>query len=166
MRRATALAIAVCAAAAIVPAASGSGSPSRALAQSYAHRTYVNDPSLGRRIFALAGGGRVAHASDGSTITAYGVVLADSGDGTGQAVLLFRNGRFLGWASAFDTLHLSVSSTGSAIKVVYGVYKGNDPFCCPSSKKAVLYRWTGGKIVASGLPPLIFGKQGSRLHLS
>jgi hypothetical protein len=158
-------------AAALAPAALGAppataAGPSRATAQRYAHRTYVNDPSLGRRRFALAGPRATAHAADGSTITAFGIVLADSGDGTGQAVLLFRGVRFLGWASAYDTLHLGVSGAGSSIRVRYGVYRGNDPFCCPSSTKTVRYRWAHGRIVADGTPPLIYGRRGTRLHLA
>lgn len=150
-----------------LPAATASAAgPSRATAAAYAHRTYVNDASLGQRRFALTGPKATARGSDGSTITAYGMVLADSGDGTGQAVLLFRNARFLGWASAFDALHLRVTGSGRAISVRYGAYKGSDPFCCPSSTKTVHYRFRGGKIVADASPPLIYGKRGSRLHLS
>jgi hypothetical protein len=93
------------------------------------------------------------------------MVLADSGDGTGQAVELFRGRRFLGWASAYDTVHLSVSERGRAIAVRYGVYRGNDPFCCPSATKTVHYRWNGSRIVADKAPPLIYGHRGNRLHL-
>jgi len=154
-------------AAVVVPVASASAAgPSRATAAAYAHRSYVDDASLGRRPFALIGPKATARGSDGSTLTAYGMVLADSGDGTGQAVLLFRNARFLGWASAFDTLHLRVTGSGRAITVRYGAYSGDDPFCCPSSTKSVHYRYSGGKIVADGAPPLIYGRRGSRLHLS
>jgi hypothetical protein len=158
-------AAAVAAATAAAPAALAAG-PSRATAQRYAHRTYVNDSSLGRRRFEIIGPRATAHAADGSTITAFAMVLADSGDGTGQAVELFRETRFLGWASAFDTVHLSVSGSGTTIRVRYGVYTGNDPFCCPSSKKTIRYRWTGGRIKADGTPPKIYGKNGSRLHLT
>jgi hypothetical protein len=149
----------------LVPGASATVGPSRTVAQGYAHRTFVNDPDLGHRDFKLAGPGRFATASDGSSLAAFGIVLADSGDGSGQAVLLFRNGRFLGWASAYESVSLAVSSTGDAIKVRYGNYKRSDPQCCPSSFKSVVYRWTGGRIVASGNPPLDFGAPGLRLHL-
>lgn len=134
-------------------------------AQRYAHRTYVNDPTLGRRTFD-ARYRRTVRASDGSTITAAEATLHDSGDGSGQIVLLFRGTRFLGWASAFDTLHLALSASGSSIVVRYGVYRGRDPFCCPSSTKRVVYRYRGGRIVASGAPPRIFGRRGNRLHLA
>jgi hypothetical protein len=30
------------------------------------------------------------------------------------------------------------------IVVRYGVYRGNDPFCCPLSLKRIVYRWNGG----------------------
>jgi hypothetical protein len=146
-------------------AAQGAGGASRALAQTYAARTYVNDPGLGRRTFEVIGHSAAARASDGSTLTAFPMVLADSGDGSGQAVLLFRGASFLGWAAAYETLHLNVSASGSAVRVKYGVYRGNDPFCCPSSTKTVHYRYRGGKIVADGTPPLIFGNRGERLHL-
>jgi LppP/LprE lipoprotein len=139
--------------------------PSRSLAQRYAHRTYVVDPTLGRRTFHLDTPRFAVRATDGSTITAFGAVL-DSADGTGQIVLLFRDGRFLGWASAYDTLHLAVRSSAGAIAVTYGVYRGNDPFCCPSSKKTIRYRWNGSRIVADGTPPLVFGRRGNRLHLA
>jgi hypothetical protein len=147
------------------PAASAAG-PSRAVAQSYAHRSYVVDGTLGKRRFALTGPKAIARGSDGSTITAFGMVLADSGDGTGQAVLLFRGARFLGWASDRLQLHLRVSGAGRAITVKYGAYSGDDPFCCPSKTKAVHYRYRGGRIVADASPPLVFGKRGSKLHLS
>jgi hypothetical protein len=167
VRAALALAAPTLAGAALAgaPAASAAG-PSRAVAQSYAHRSYVNDGSLGQRHFALSGPKAIARGSDGSTITAFGMVLADSGDGTGQAVLLFRGARFLGWASDRLQLHLGVSGSGSAISVKYGAYSGDDPFCCPSKTKVVHYRFRGGKIVADGTPPLIFGRRGSKLHLS
>ncbi len=140
--------------------------PSRAVAQSYARRSFVNDGALGRRHFALAGPKAIARGSDGSTITAFGMVLSDSGDGTGQAVLLFRGTRFLGWASDRLQLRLSVSGAGRAISVKYGAYSGDDPFCCPSSTKTVHYRYRGGKIVADAKPPLVFGRRGGKLHLS
>src|SRR4051812_5495929 len=77
-----------------LPAGASAAGPSRAVAQSYAHRSYVNDPGLGKRRFELIGPKAIARGSDGSTITAFGTVLADSGDGSGQAVLLFRGARF------------------------------------------------------------------------
>jgi hypothetical protein len=160
---ATAAALAGLLAVVCAPAASAAG-PTRATAARYAARTYVVDAGR-HRPFALIGAGQTVRAADGSTITGFGMVLADSGDGTGQAVLLFRGTRFLGWASAFDALHLSVGASGRAIVVTYGVYSGDDPFCCPSSRRAVRYRWTGRRIAASANPPLIYGRRGSRLHL-
>jgi|GEM_PF-2999631 len=167
MKRSLALTLAAVAATALGPvaAAPAAGGPSRTLAASYAARTYVQDAGLGKRHFELVGAKATARGSDGSTITAYGVVLADSGDGTGQAVLLFRGTRFLGWAAGEDTLHLRVTGSGHAISVRYGSYRGNDPFCCPSSTKTVHYRYRGGKIVADAKPPLIYGRHGSKLHL-
>jgi hypothetical protein len=50
--------------------------------------------------------------------------------------------------------------------VRYGAYKGDDPFCCPSSTKTVHYRYRGGRIVADATPPLVFGQRGSKLHLA
>ena len=160
-----ALAAAALSAAAAAPAAHAAG-PSRAVAQSYAHRSYVVDGTLGKRRFALTGPKAIARGSDGSTITAFGMVLADSGDGTGQAVLLFRGARFLGWASDRLQLHLRVTGSGRAINVKYGAYSGDDPFCCPSKTKVVHYRWRGGKIVADAAPPLVYGKRGGKLHLA
>jgi hypothetical protein len=131
----------------------------------YARRTYVVQPQLGKRVFKVAGPGVTVTAADGSRITAFGAVLADSGDGTGQAVLLFRGTRFLGWATDRLAIRLAVESSDSAIAVRYGNFQGDDPFCCPSSKKTVTYTWNGSRIVPDGDPPLSYGKQGDRLHL-
>jgi LppP/LprE lipoprotein len=142
-----------------------SGPPSGAEANGYARRTYVVQQQLGRRVFKVAGPGVTVTAADGSQITGFGAVLADSGDGTGQAVLLFRGERFLGWASDRLAIRLSVEGDGDAIAVRYGSFQGDDPFCCPSSKKTVRYTWNGSRVVADGDPPLAYGKQGDRLHL-
>ena len=165
MRR-TVLALSLCAAlGGAVAAPALATAPSRSLAQRYAHRTYIIDPTLGRRIYHLDTPRLSFTAADGSTISAWGAVL-DSADGTGEIVLLFRNLKFLGWASAFDAVHLSVRTSGNAIAVTYGVYSGNDPFCCPHARKTVLYRWNGHRILASGQPPLGYGRRGNRLHLA
>jgi hypothetical protein len=140
--------------------------PTTADADRYAHRTYVVQPPVGKRVFKVDGPAETVTASDGSAITAFNVLLADSGDGSGQAVLLFRGTKFLGWASDRLAIHLSVAGAGRAIAVRYGAYSGNDAFCCPSSHKTVNYTWNGSRIVADGDPPLAFGKQGDRLHLS
>jgi LppP/LprE lipoprotein len=161
-----ALVAAALAAAATAPAAATAAGPSHAAARRYAHRTYVVQPGFGRRRFALQGPRVAVRAADGSTITAWNIVVADSGDGTGQAVLLFRGRGFLGWASAYDTVHLAVEAHDRAIRVRYGAYRGNDPFCCPSRIKTVGYRWNGRRIVADGAPPKPYGHRGSRLHLS
>jgi hypothetical protein len=146
------------------PAASGRAST--ADAGRYAHRTYVVQSGTDRRTFGVSGPATSVTAADGSTITAFGIVLADSGDGTGQAVLLFRGDEFLGWASDRLALHLSVGGEGQAIAVRYGAYRGDDPFCCPSSFVTVRYTWNGTRIVADGDPPLAYGKQGDRLRLA
>ena len=148
------------------PSKPASGRPSRDVAERYARRTYVVQPQLGRRVFRLAGPGVTVTASDGSAITAYGAVLADSGDGTGQAVLLFRGAHFLGWATDRMATRLEVQSSGSAIAVRYGAFRGNDPLCCPSSTRTVHYSWNGTRVVADGKPPLAYGKQGDPLRLA
>jgi LppP/LprE lipoprotein len=147
------------------PAPAAKSVPSRARAQGYAHRTYVNDSVLGRRRFSVIGRRVAVRSADGSTLTAFSGVL-DSADGTGEIVLLFRGNRFLGWASAYDTVHLAVGRAASSISVHYGVFSGNDPFCCPHAIKTVHYRWNGRRILADGTPPRSFGRKGSRLHLS
>jgi hypothetical protein len=139
---------------------------SSAEADAYAERTYVVQPQFGKRFFKVEGPGVTVTADDGSQITGYAMVLADSGDGTGQGVLLFRGTDFLGWASNRLAVRLAVDSDRDAIAVRYGAYQGDDAFCCPSSKKTVLYTWNGSRVVADGDPPLAFGKQGDELHLT
>jgi hypothetical protein len=153
--------IATAAAVALAFAASG---PSHATAQHYAHRTYIVQFGH-RRHFDVVGRRHSFRAADGSRITAFAMLLSDSGDGSGQAVELFRGKRFLGWASAYDAIHVRVSARGRSIAVRYGVYRGNDPFCCPSAIRVVHYRWNGSRIVADGVPPLEYGRHGNRLHL-
>jgi LppP/LprE lipoprotein len=143
----------------------GQTPPSTDEAQSYAGRTYVVQSQLGKRVFKLAGPVQTITADDGSVISAFPVVLADSGDGTGQAVLLFRGSQFLGWATNQMAFRLTVGSSGSDIAVHYGDYQGSDPTCCPSSTKTVDYSWNGSRVVADGDPPLIYGKPGDQLHL-
>jgi hypothetical protein len=145
--------------------ASVASEPSRSVAARYAHRTYIVQAVLGKRRFKLIGPRAVVSAADRSTITAFAIVL-DSADGTGQAVLLFRNRRFLGWASAFDSLRLSLSRSAEAIVVRYGTFRGTDPFCCPSGVKVVRYRWNGRSVVADGTPPTAYGRRLERLHLA
>jgi hypothetical protein len=125
----------------------------------------VIQPQLGKRIFKVSGPAETVTANDGSLISAFSAVLADSGDGTGQTVLLFRGTSFLGWASDRLAVRLTVGRTGNLIAVRYGEFKGNDPLCCPSSTKTVDYSWNGTRIVADGEPPLAFGKRGDQLHL-
>jgi hypothetical protein len=129
------------------PAASAP--PSRASAEQYARRTYVVQPQLGKRVFRVEG--------PAASVTA--------ADGTGQAVLLFRGSKFLGWASAHLAIRLSVRGSGGEIAVEYGDFQGNDPLCCPPSTKTVRYSWNGTRVVADGDPPLSYGKLGDQLHL-
>jgi hypothetical protein len=148
------------------PNAPPTASPSVADAQRFAHRTYVVQPSAGKRVFEVNGPAARVTAADGSLISAFAMVLADSGDGTGQAVLLFRGRRFLGWASDHMAVRLSVSAAARDVAVKYGAFRGKDPLCCPSSTKTVDYSWNGSRIVADGDPPLVYGKRGDQLHLS
>jgi hypothetical protein len=148
-----------------LPAAAEAAGPSHAAGKRYAKRTYIVQGGAHRR-YALEGRRHAVTAADGSRITAWAILPHDSGDGTGQAVLLFRNRHFLGWASAFASVHLAVGTSGRAIAVRYGVYSGNDPFCCPHAMRTIDYRWNGRRIVASGTPPLAYGSRGPRLHLA
>ena len=141
------------------------GEPSRALAEQYARRTYIEDPALGRRTFTVVGQGASVRTTDGSRISAFPIVIADS-DGTGMAALLFRGTEFIGWASAFSAGGVGVSESGDAILATYSEYVEGDANCCPSGSKPVLYRYTSGRIVADGEPPLSFGQRGSRLRLA
>jgi LppP/LprE lipoprotein len=138
---------------------------SRAEAQDYAARTYIVDPYLGRRYFEVYGKRQVVTASDGSRFAAFRMILNDTGDGTGQAVELFRNRHFVGYASNRDTGKIfGLSGSVHTIRVKYAVYSGNDANCCPSSSKTVRYRWDGSRVVHSDSAPLIFGMRGDRLH--
>jgi len=57
-------------------------------------------------------------------------------------------------------------SSGNAIRVLYPIWKKGDPTCCPWSHEVVSYGWDGSRITADALPPLIYGKPGSLLHLA
>lgn len=150
---------------ALFPAAAQAARPSHAAATRAAHRTYIVQSGVHRR-YAVQGGRHAVRAADGSRITAWDILPADSGDGTGQAVILFRGSRFLGWASAFASVHLSVGTGRRAIRVRYGVYSGSDPFCCPHATRTIAYHWNGHRIVADATPPKAYGSRGPRLHLA
>ena len=74
--------IAACAAVA-APAAAQAASPSRASAKRFGTGPTSTSPRMRRR-FALQGGRRAVTAADGSRITAWNIVIANSGDGAGR----------------------------------------------------------------------------------
>jgi hypothetical protein len=165
VRRALLAAFVAAGAVALPAGAAQAAGPSHAKAKRYAHRTYINQ--LGhRRHFVLQGGRHAVTAADGSRITAWNILLADSGDGSGEAVILFHARRFLGWASVYTSIHVAVHARGRAIDVVYGVYSGTDPFCCPHATRTIAYRWNGSRIAASRTPPREYGRRGPTLQLA
>ena len=141
--------------------------PSRSTALAYAKRTYIVVAGVGNVQFKLGAENSVT-AKDGSTITAFSITndYGGTADSTHSAVMFFRGGSFLGWASSRAAMFLTLKpSSGNAIRASYPTWKATDPTCCPSGS-AVSYTWNGSRIVASGQPPLITGTQGTSLHLS
>jgi hypothetical protein len=131
-------------------------------------RTYIVVPGRGNVQFEL-GAEKSVTAKDGSTITAFSIENDPGGmaDSYSAAVMFFRNGSFLGWASSRTEMFLTLeASSGNAIRVLYPIWKPADATCCPSGHELVSYTWNGTRIVASGQPPLIYGKQGALLHLA
>lgn len=141
----------------------------RGKARSAAFRTFIYAPNYGghgrhKRRFSLRGqDAYTVKSPDGSLLTAFLATLS-SVDGTGDMVLLYRDLKFIGWASNRLAGNLLLGRKGNRILIRYYAYKGRDAFCCPSSKKAITYLWNGSRVVASGKPPLIYGKPGQRLH--
>jgi hypothetical protein len=147
---------------------SASAGPARSTALAYAKRTFIVVAGVGNVPFKL-GAEKSVTAKDGSTITAFSITNDYHGtaDSTHSAVMLFRGGSFLGWASPRAAMFLTLEpSSGNAIRVSYPIWKATDPTCCPSGSEVVSYDWNGSRIVASGQPPLIYGKPGILLHLS
>lgn len=142
--------------------------PSRSTAQSYAHRTFAHQEFAGKLHFMLNGPSHSVTANDGSRLTAFPIVVENTGDGAGQAVLLFHNGDFVRWASRRIAVKLGVGGRrGRRILVKYAVYRGRDAICCPSGGlKRVTYRWNGSRIVPSGRAPKAWGRKQARLHLT
>ena len=152
-------------AAAVAAAAQG---PSRTTALEYAKRSYLVLASFGKVPFTL-GTKRSVTAEDGSTITAY--VITSNPGGTADsfyaAVIFSRNRTFLGWASSREEMSLTLEpSSGRAIRVKYPIWKKGDETCCPSGDELISYSWNGSRLLASGLPPLIYGEPGALLHLA
>lgn len=146
----------------------------RVKARTAAERTFIYERNYGgphahgrhMRRFGLRGQpAYTVKAADGSYLTAFQATL-DSVDGTGDIVLLFHNLNFLGWASNRLAGNLDLGRRGDAILIRYWVYRGRNAICCPSGKRAVTYQWNGSRIVASGKPPLIYGRAGQRLHFA
>jgi len=154
------------------PGSSGYYAKMRGKAREVAHRTFIYERNYGgphahgrhNRRFSLRGqDSYTVQSPDGSLLTAFQATLS-SVDGTGDAVLLFRDLNFIGWATNRLAGNLLLGRRGNRILVRYYVYKGRNAFCCPSGKKAITYRWNGSRVVSSGKPPLIFGKPGQKLH--
>ena len=142
--------------------------PSRSTASSYAKRTYIVVAGVGNVQFKL-GTEKSVTANDGSTITAFSITndYGGTADSAHAAVMFFRAAGFLGWASSRAAMFLTLEpSSGSAIRVSYPIWTASDPTCCPSGTEVVSYGWNGSRIVASAQPPMIFGKPGTKLHLT
>ena len=142
--------------------------PSRSTALGYAKRSFIVVPGIGKVPFKL-GAERSVTAKDGSTITAFAITSDPGGmaDSFHSAVIFFRAGQFLGWASSRDEMFLTLEpSSGNAIRVLYPVWKKGDATCCPSSRELISYSWDGSRIVAGGQPPLIYGLPGNLLRLA
>ena len=172
MRRALILILTSASLVIVSPAAAGpvsaAAGPSRSTALAYAKRTFIVVAGVGNVPFKL-GAQKSVTANDGSTITAISITndYGGTADSTHAALMLFRGGSFLGWASSRAGMFLTLEpSSGHAIRVSYPIWKATDPTCCPSGSKVVSYDWNGSRIVANGQPPLIYGKPGILLHLS
>ena len=142
--------------------------PAPSTALEYAKRSYIVVPGLGKVPFRL-GTERSVTAKDGSTITAFAITSDPGGtaDSFHSAVIVFRDAKFLGWASSRDEMFLTLEpSSGNAIRVLYPVWKKGDATCCPSSRELISYSWDGSRIVAGGQPPLIYGLPGNLLRLA
>jgi hypothetical protein len=142
--------------------------PSRSTALTYAKRTYIVVARVGNVKFYL-GTEKSVTAKDGSTITAFSITndYRGTADSASSAVMVFRGGSFVGWASSRTEMSLTLEpSSGNAIRVLYPIWKAADHSCCPSGRELVSYTWNGTRIVASAQPPLIYGKQGALLHLT
>ena len=142
--------------------------PTPNIALSYAKRTFIVVSGLGNVQFRL-GAQKSVTAKDGSMITAFSITNDPGGmaDSFSAAVMLFRNGVFLGWASSRTEMYLTLEApSGNAIRVRYPIWKAADHTCCPSGHELVSYTWNGTRIVASAQPPLIYGKSGALLHLA
>ena len=137
--------------------------PAPSTALEYAKRSYIVVPGLGKVPFRL-GTERSVTAKDGSTITAFAITSDPGGtaDSFHSAVIVFRDAKFLGWASSRDEMFLTLEpSSGNAIRVLYPVW---GKVTQPAARRAARSSRTAG--TARDSPPLIYGKAGNLLHLA
>jgi hypothetical protein len=102
----------------------------------------------------------------GGTITAAIGLRHPSADGKGQLVFFFHGRKFLGWDTSHESIAIAAIHRGHGprLRVRYVRYGPRDPYCCPSrSPVTVTYHWTGGRLIASRVPP---NADGARVRLS
>jgi LppP/LprE lipoprotein len=139
------------------------GITSRTTIRKYMARTH--EVGSGGRPFTPSGPRHtIPDGTAGGRITAQVGILDPSGDGTGYALFFFHNQRFLGWDSVYDSIAVGrLRVSRSRFVLTYGVYKSDDPSCCPSRKVTVRYSWTGARIKQSR--PIPKGARGGRIVL-
>jgi len=132
MRRALILILTSASLVIVSPAAAGpvsaAAGPSRSTALAYAKRTFIVVAGVGNVPFKL-GAQKSVTANDGSTITAISITndYGGTADSTHAALMLFRGGSFLGWASSRAGMFLTLEpSSGHAIRVSYPIWKATD----------------------------------------
>jgi LppP/LprE lipoprotein len=83
--------------------------------------------------------------------------FAKSADGYNKRAFFFYRGRYLGTDSSAPSAQISeLWSDDRTIALLYVLYRGSDPLCCPTGGgKIVRFRWNGRRLVAlDRIPPL------------
>jgi hypothetical protein len=81
----------------------------------------------------------------GGTLSVVGALRTPSGDGRGQAVFFWHDGKLVGAAPRYEALGIKDwRATGAgAFTVTYADYASGDAMCCPSRFVTVRYKWNG-----------------------
>ena len=99
---------------------------------------------------------RPADWTPGNALNALTATARGSSDGYNQRAFLFARGRFLGVDAPEPSAQLrQVWSDDDTVALLYLLYRGSDPLCCPTGGGAIVrFHWNGRRLQTIGrIPP-------------
>ncbi len=91
----------------------------------------------------------------GNVLNALTATAKGSSDGYNQRAFFFARGRYLGVDAAEPSAQLrEVWSDDDTVALLYLLYRGSDPLCCPTGGGAIVrFHWNGHRLQTLGRVP-------------